>query len=67
MKNIRVTKYESSGQKYDPKEKVMKQTVTLRYYSTDSLRELTLRQEQEWKYFPDLKHWYLISDPLTFP
>jgi hypothetical protein len=67
LKNIRVTHYETSGQKFDPKQKVMKQMLTLRYYSTDSLRELTLQVPQEWKYFPELKRWYLISKPIAFP
>ena len=67
MENIRVTNYETTGQKFDPKAKIMKQMVILRYYSTDSLRELTLKLPQEWKYFPEQKRWYLISDPITFP
>ena len=67
MGNIRVTNYESSEQKFDPKNQVMKQTVTLRYYNTDDLRERTIKFHHEWKFFPKTKHWYLISDPIRFP
>jgi hypothetical protein len=67
MRNIRVTNYQSSAQKFEPKENIMKQTVTLRYYNTDDSRERSLKLQQEWKYFPDSEHWYLISDPVVFP
>lgn len=67
MRNIRVTKYQSSGQKFDQKENIMKQTLTLRYYNTDDVTERRLKHQQEWKYFPDTKRWYLISDPIVFP
>lgn len=67
MENIRVTKYTSSKQKFNEKDQIMKQTITVRYYNTDSLRELSLKHRHEWKYFPKLKRWYLISDPIVFP
>lgn len=67
MQNIRVTHFQSSGQQFNPKENVMKQTVTLRYYNTDDQRERSLKLQQEWKYFPDRERWYLISDPVVFP
>jgi len=67
MENIRVTKYESSNQRFDQQKQIMKQTITLRYYNTDDLRERSLKQRQEWKYFPESKRWYLISDPIVFP
>lgn len=67
MENIRVTKYEPSRQKFDQKNRIMKQMVTLRYYNTDDLRERSLKHRHEWKYFPKLKRWYLISDPIVFP
>lgn len=67
MESIRVTQYESSGQKFDQQNRVMKQTVTLRYYNTDDLRERRLKYRHEWKYFPDSKRWYLISAPIAFP
>jgi len=67
MDNIRVTKYQSSSQKFDPKANSMKQTVTLRYYNTDDQREQRLKYRQEWQYFPDIKRWYLLSDPVVFP
>jgi hypothetical protein len=67
MEKIKVTKYESSRQKFNQKDKVMKQMVTLRYYNTDDLRERSLKHRHEWKYFPKSKRWYLISDPIVFP
>jgi hypothetical protein len=67
MEKIRVTKYESSGQKFDQKNKLMKQTIRLSYYNTDYQRERKLKHKQEWKYFSKLKRWYLISDPIVFP
>jgi len=67
MENIRVTKYESSGQQFDPQKLAMKQTVTLHYYNTDDLRERSLKLRHEWKYFPESKRWYLISAPVVFP
>ncbi|MCF6338735.1 MAG: hypothetical protein L3J84_12440 [Gammaproteobacteria bacterium] len=67
MENIRVTKYESSNQRFDQQKLVMKQTVTLHYYNTDDLRERSLKHRHEWKYFPENKRWYLISDPIVFP
>ncbi len=45
----------------------MKQTVTLHYYNTDDLRERRVKHRHEWKYFPENKRWYLISDPIVFP
>jgi len=67
MENIRVTKYEPSRQKFDKKNKIMKQMVTLKYYNTDDLRERSLKLRHKWEYFPKLKRWYLISDPIAFP
>jgi hypothetical protein len=67
MESIKVTKYETSREKFDPKAKIMKQTVTVHYYNTDDQRVRTLKYPQEWKYFPKFKRWYLISDPIVFP
>ncbi|HEC20774.1 MAG TPA: hypothetical protein ENI97_15780 [Gammaproteobacteria bacterium] len=67
MENIRITKYAASGQRLDPKKMIMKQTVTLSYYNTDDQRVRSIKHRHEWKYFPKLKRWYLISDPITFP
>jgi hypothetical protein len=67
MEKIKVTKYETSREKFDPKAKVMKQTVTLSYYNTDDQRVRTLKHPHEWKYFPKSKRWYLISEPIVFP
>jgi len=66
METIRVTSYETVGEKFNEKQMIMKQTIKLRYYSTETLREKAMQLPQEWKYFPELKRWYLISEPLTF-
>jgi len=66
IENFRVTKYETFGQKFSEKDMIMKQTLKLRYYNTESQREKALQQIQEWKYYPKLERWYLISAPLTF-
>ena len=66
MDNIRVTSYETVGEKFNEKEMIMKQTIKLRYYNTENLREKAMQLPQEWKFFPELKRWYLISDPITF-
>jgi len=67
MENIRVTKYESSSQRFDQQKLIMKQTITLHYYNTGDLRERSLKHRHEWKYFPESKRWYLTSDPIVFP
>lgn len=66
MENIRVTHFETMGEKFDPKNKVMKRTVKLRYYNTEYQREKSMRYPQEWKFFEDSKRWYLVSAPITF-
>jgi len=67
MENIRVTKYESSSQRFDQQKLVMKQIITLHFYNTGDLRERSLKHHHEWKYFPENERWYLISDPIVFP
>jgi len=66
MENIRVTRFETTGEKFDAKNKTMKRTVKLRYYNTENQREVSMKYHQEWKYFEDSKRWYLTSTPLTF-
>lgn len=66
MKNIKVTRYQKSSEKFDQKNLRMKQLVTVQYYNTSNLRERSMQIQQDWKYFPDLKRWYLMSDPITF-
>lgn len=66
MKDIKVTSYQKSNEKFNQKKLEMKQLVTVRYYNTNNLRERSLQIQQDWKYFPDLKRWYLTSKPITF-
>ena len=67
MEKIKVTQYETSREEFDPKAKVMKQTVTIRYYNTDDQRVRSFKHPHEWKYFEENKRWYLISEPIVFP
>ena len=67
MEKIKVTKYETSRERFDPKNKVMKQMVSISYYNTDDQRVRSLKHPHEWQYFEDSKRWYLISDPIAFP
>lgn len=66
IENFRVTHYETFGEKFNAKDMVMKQSIRLRYYHTETQREKSLRHEQEWKYYPESKRWFLISPPITF-
>ena len=42
------------------------QTVSIRYYNTETSREKTLRVQQHWKYFEEEKRWFILSDPPDF-
>ncbi len=66
MKDIKITSYQTSSEKFDQKKLEMKQLVTVGYYNTNNLRERTMQIRQHWKYYRDLKRWYLISEPITF-
>jgi hypothetical protein len=66
MEKIRVTRFESNGEKFDPKTKTMKRNIKLRFYNTDDQRERSVRYAQEWKYFDDTARWYLVSEPVSF-
>lgn len=66
IENFRVTQYETFGEKFSEKDMVMMQTIKLRYYNTETQREKSMQQLQKWKFFPEIKRWYLISEPITF-
>ena len=66
LKDIKVTSYKASNNRFDEKNMTAKQMVTIRYYNQNNLRERTLETNQSWKYFPDKKRWYLTSKPPTF-
>lgn len=67
LKNVRVTGYEVGNSRFDEKTMTTTQFVTIRYYNTDTLRERSLEDKQRWKYFPEPKRWYLLSDLPDFP
>jgi hypothetical protein len=66
IENFRVTKYETFGEKFNEKDMIMKQTVKLRYYNTETQREKSLQLPQEWEFDPKSKRWFLISPPIAF-
>ncbi len=66
LKDIRLTNYSVSNQSFDEDSMTAKQTVTMRFYNQNNLRERSLETKQRWKYFPDKKRWYLMSEPPTF-
>ena len=66
IKNIKVTRYQKTNEQFDQKNLRMKQRVTVQYYNTSNLRERSMQIQQDWKYFPELKRWHLMSDPITF-
>jgi len=66
MSNIRLTKYIVANRIFDEISMTTKQAVIIHYYNTNDLRERKLEDMQEWKYFEDLKRWYLVSKPPEF-
>lgn len=66
LKDIRLTNYSASNKSFDENSMTAKQTVTIRYYNQNNLRERSLETKQRWKYFPDKKRWYQTSKPPTF-
>jgi len=66
LKNIRLTSYGANNQSFDEDNMTATQSVTIRYYNQNNLRERSLEDKQRWKYFPDKKRWYLMSKPPTF-
>ena len=66
LKNIRVTSYQVINQSFDEETMTAKLTVSIQYYNQDDLRERSIQDQQRWKFFPDLKRWYLISEPIDF-
>ncbi len=66
LKDIRLTSYSASNQSFNEDNMTAKQTVTIRYYNQNNLRERSLEIKQRWKYFSDKKRWYLMSKPPTF-
>ena len=66
IENFRVTKYETFGEKFNEKDMVMTQTVKLHYYNTETQSVKSLQHPQKWKFYPESKRWFLISEPITF-
>lgn len=66
IENFRVTRYETFGEKFNQKDKTMKQTIKLSYYNMEDQRVKSLKHPQEWKFYPESKRWFLISPPIPF-
>lgn len=61
-KNIRVTSYQPMNVQFTPDKMGATQSVTIRYYRTDTSREESLRHDQKWEYSEKNKRWYLVSE-----
>ena len=66
LKDIRLSGYDVGNSGFDQNNMTATQTVFIRYYNQNNYRERSLEDKQEWKYFPDLKRWYLTTKPPTF-
>lgn len=66
LKNIRVTGYDAGSLRLDKESMTAWQVVTIRYYDLDTSREHSIIHSQEWRYDPEEKRWYLISEMPEF-
>lgn len=62
LKNIRITVYDVTRQHFDEKTMTAELTVSISYYNVENLREHSLQDKQSWKFFPEQKRWYLMSE-----
>jgi len=63
LKHIRVTSYETVNMTAFDDNSIMNIQVEIVYYNDDTMKLLTLTDNQVWKYDPDIKSWY-ITTPL---
>lgn len=67
LKNVRVTRYTVNNSSLGADKMSATQVVTINYYRTDTSRERSVVDRQQWKYFSDDKHWYLMTPLPEFP
>ena len=67
LSQIRVTRYEALNQKLNEDRTELRQTVIIKYYNTETLREKSIQTSQHWKLDKDSKRWHLLSDFPRFP
>ena len=63
LKRIRVTSYETMNMTASDNNATMHIDVEIVYYNEDTMKLVTLTDNQIWKYDPDNKSWY-ITTPL---
>ncbi len=61
LERIRVTHYEPVRKTVSEDASSAVVTVEIKYYDTDSLRVVTLVDEQRWRYDLAEKRWYLVG------
>jgi hypothetical protein len=61
--NVSVTSYQQVNSRTLADGNEVKITVRIDYYNNDTLKVVTLTDEQAWKYYPDETAWY-ITTPL---
>lgn len=61
--NVSVTSYQQVNSRTLADGDEVKITVRIDYYNSDTLKVITLTDEQAWKYYPDESAWY-ITTPL---
>ncbi len=61
--NVSVTSYQQVNSRILADGNEVKITVRIDYYNSDTLKVVTLTDEQAWKYYPDETAWY-ITTPL---
>ena len=63
LKRIRVTSYETANMSAFEDNTIVNIRVEIVYYNEDSMKLVTLTDNQIWKYDPEIKSWY-ITTPL---
>lgn len=66
INNIRLTKYRVVERNFNEDSMTATQTVMIRYYNLNDLRERRLEDHQKWKYYKEENRWYLTSNPPEF-
>ena len=61
LKNFHVVSYNLKKIKFSNDKSKVYQTVEIKYYRVDSMRQKIIRDKQEWDYNSESKKWVLIS------
>ena len=66
FENISITQYDVLDSVMDADEKALNQTVRIRYYHKDVLKEKTTIDRQRWEFDETAKRWYIVTPIPTF-